>query len=246
MKKYYSLIFWLSFVVLWQITKDLQILPKYIIPSPFEIIMAFFNDYDKLLFHTKITLIETFIGLALGIIFACLLALLMDKFKTLYKIIYPFFIVLQTIPTIAIAPILILWLGYNMLPKIVLITITTIFPILINVLDGLKNIDKDYIILLKTMNANDRQIMWHYKIPSVIPYFFSGFRVSVSYSYISAVVSEWLGGFEGLGVYMIQAKKLFMYDTMFSIIVLISILSLLSIKITKIIEKTLCKWRDKL
>ncbi|WP_267523715.1 ABC transporter permease [Campylobacter sp. MG1] len=244
MKKYSSIIFWLCFLIIWQITKDFNILPQYIIPSPKEIFLAFIKNYSNLIFHTKITLIETFLGLFFGIIIACILAFVMNKFELIYKIIYPFFIVLQTIPTIAIAPILVLWLGYNMLPKIVLITITTIFPILINVLDGLKNIDKDYITLLKTMNANDRQILWHYKIPCTLPYFFSGLRVSVSYSYISAVVSEWLGGFEGLGVYMIQSKKLFMYDNMFAIIVLISTLSLISIKITKIIEKLICKWRE--
>ena len=93
------------------------------------------------------------------------------------------------------------------------------------------------------MQANRFQTLAHYKIPAALPYFFAGLRVSVSYAFISTVVSEWLGGFDGLGVYMIQSKKLFQYDTMFAIIVLISAISLLGMFLVDQLERTILKWK---
>lgn len=243
MKKHIHILFWLLFIVFWQLCANYNFLPKYIIPSPYKIIKAILDNYDLLIMHSKITLLETFLGLFFGVIFALILSFVMNINETFMKIVYPFFIIMQSIPTIAIAPILILWLGYDMLPKITLVIITTIFPILINTLDGLKSARKEYINLLKTMNANKYQIMRFYIIPNALAYFFAGFRISVSYAYISAVVAEWLGGLKGLGVYMLQAKKLFEYDLMFAIIFITSALSLTSVKLIKILEKLICKGR---
>ena len=241
--KYLSFISVFSILIIWQIAGNLSLLPKFIFPTPLEIIKAFIREIPLLLFHSKITLIETIIGLSLGITIATVLAILMDKYDFVYKIFYPLLILTQTVPTIAIAPILILWLGYDMTPKIVLIIITTTFPIIISILDGFKHCDEDQIQLLKLMNATDFQILRHLKFPTSLGYFFAGLRVSVSYAFITAVVAEWLGGFEGLGVYMTRVKKAFEYDSMFAVIFLISVISLLNIKIVKIIEKKVLKWK---
>ncbi|MBU0278394.1 MULTISPECIES: ABC transporter permease [unclassified Gemella] len=241
--RHISLVTFSLIIFIWQISGNLGLLPKFIIPTPLEIARAFIKNYNQLLFHSKITIIEAFIGLSYGILIACLLAVLMDTFNSFNRAIYPLLIITQTVPTIAIAPILVLWLGYGMAPKIVLIIITTTFPIIISILDGFRNADEDTIQLLKLMKANKWQIMKHVKIPNSLSYFYAGLRVSVSYAFIAAVVSEWLGGFEGLGVYMIRTKKLFQYDTMFAIIILVSAISLLSMKIIKISEKKLIKWK---
>lgn len=241
--KYLSFISVFSILIIWQIAGNLSLLPKFIFPTPLEIIKAFIREIPLLLFHSKITLIETIIGLSLGITIATVLAILMDKYDFVYKIFYPLLILTQTVPTIAIAPILILWLGYDMTPKIVLIIVTTTFPIIISILDGFKHCDEDQIQLLKLMNATDFQILRHLKFPTSLGYFFAGLRVSVSYAFITAVVAEWLGGFEGLGVYMTRVKKAFEYDSMFAVIFLISVISLLNIKIVKIIEKKVLKWK---
>ncbi len=193
--------------------------------------------------HSKVTLLEAIIGLSLGTLIAIILAIIMDSFKLVHKTIYPLLILTQTVPTVAIAPILILWLGYDMTPKIVLIIITTTFPIIISILDGFRHCDEDAIQLLKLMGANKWQILYHLKIPTSLSYFYAGFRVSVSYAFISAVVAEWLGGFEGLGVYMTRVKKAFDYDSMFAVIILISIISLISMELVKRSEKKIIKWK---
>lgn len=242
--KYYIHIVTLAIIViLWQLAGNLGMLPKFIMPTPLEIANAFVRDYKMMLFHSKVTLIEALIGLFFGVVIAIFLAIVMDRFALLNKAIYPLLVITQTIPTIALAPILVLWLGYDMTPKIVLIVLTTTFPIVVSILDGFRNTDKDTIILLELMNASKFQILWHVKIPASLSYFYAGLRVSVSYAFIAAVVSEWLGGFEGLGVYMIRTKKLFQYDTMFAIIILISAISLVSMHLVKISEKKVLKWK---
>ena len=241
--KYAATISMAILLIIWQGAGYLNLLPKYIIPTPIEIAKAFVKNYQLLIFHSKITLLEAIIGLALGIIIAWMLALIMDSIPLFNKAVYPLLVLTQTIPTIAIAPILVLWLGYGLTPKIVLIVITTTFPIVVSILDGFRNCDKDMITLLKLMKASKFQILWHVKIPTSLSYFYAGLRVSVSYAFIAAVVAEWLGGFEGLGVYMIKAKKLFEYDTMFAIIILVSVISLLSIELVKLSEKKFIKWK---
>ena len=241
--KYTATISMAILLIIWQGTGYLNLLPKYIIPTPVEIVKAFVKNYQLLIFHSKITLLEAIIGLSLGIIIAWILALIMDSIPLFNKAVYPLLVLTQTIPTIAIAPILVLWLGYGLTPKIVLIVITTTFPIVVSILDGFRNCDKDMITLLKLMKASKFQILWHVKIPTSLSYFYAGLRVSVSYAFIAAVVAEWLGGFEGLGVYMIKAKKLFEYDTMFAIIILVSVISLLSIELVKLSERKFIKWK---
>lgn len=241
--KHMSTLSVMSIMVIWQVCGFLNVLPQYILPSPLEIIQSVVRDSGYLMYHGQFTLFVAFLGLLLGIIIAIVLALVMDSVPLFQKAVYPLLVITQTIPTIALAPILVLWLGYGILPKIVLIILTTTFPIVISILDGFKNADKYTAMLFKLMNANKKQELWHFKIPATLPYFFAGLRVSVSYAFIVAVVSEWLGGFEGLGVYMIRAKKLFQYDTMFAIIMIVSVISLLSMKLVGKVEKYVIKWR---
>ena len=243
MRRHISLIGCFLLLLTWQVAGLLHLLPKYILPTPIEIGQAFLRDWRLLLFHSWASLRVALLGLSLGIIIAIFLAILMDSFSWLRDLIYPMMVVVQTIPTIAIAPILVLWLGYGILPKIVLIILTTTFPIIISILDGFRNLDPDVLTLFQLMHANRRQLLWHYKIPASLPYFYAGLRVSVSYAFVTTVVSEWLGGFEGLGVYIIQSKKLFQYDTMFAIIILISVISLLGMKVVDLHEAHTLKWR---
>ena len=194
-------------LLLWEILSVIGVVPKFMLPSPFEVVKAFIDDFPLLMHHTGITLIEAFLGLGLGIILGFLMAIIMDRFDFAYRSIYPVLVITQTIPTVAIAPLLVLWLGYGIMPKITLIVITSFFPITIGLLDGFKSADRDALNLLKTMGATPLQNFIYIKFPSSIGYFFAGLRISVSYSIIGAVVAEWLGGFDGLGVYMTRVGK---------------------------------------
>ena len=229
-------------LIIWQILSMVNIIPKFMLPSPFEVVKAFVSDFPLLMEHTKITLIEAFLGLGLGIVLGFIVAVVMDRFEYAYKMIYPVLVITQTIPTVAIAPLLVLWLGYGILPKITLIVMTSFFPITIGLLDGFRSADKDMLNLLKTMGATSFQNFVHVKLPGSLGYFFAGLRISVSYSIIGAVVAEWLGGFSGLGVYMTRVRKSYSFDKMFAVIFLISAISLLLMYLVKKIQKWCMVW----
>ncbi|MFA9378759.1 MAG: ABC transporter permease [Lachnotalea sp.] len=214
-------------LVVWQIMSSMDVVPKFMLPSPFDVIRAFLGDFGLLMNHAKTTLIEAFLGLLLGIILGFLIAVIMDQFATAYRAIYPVVIITQTIPTVSIAPLLVLWLGYGILPKITLIIITSFFPITIGLLEGFRSADPDAVKLLKAMGANEIQRFIHIKLPSSMGHFFSSLKISVSYSMIGAVVAEWLGGESGLGVYMTRVRKSYAFDKMFAVIFFISAISLL-------------------
>ena len=211
----------------WQLICSCGVLPSYLLPSPLTVMQAIVKDAPLLMMHSQVTLVEAGIGLFGGIFIGVLAALLMDRFNLIYRIIYPLIVLTQTIPTVAIAPLLVLWFGYGIFPKIVLIILTTFFPIAVGLLEGLRSVDSDTIDLMRSMGANRLQILWYVKLPASLSQFFSGLKISATYAIVGAVVAEWLGGFSGLGVYMTRVRKAYAFDCMFGVIFIISILSLL-------------------
>lgn len=231
-------------IICWQGLCMTGLIPKYMLPSPIEVICAFIEELPILFENSIITLQEAFVGLVCGVGIGFLVAVLMDRFSILYKAFYPLLIITQTIPSVAIAPLLVLWFGYEMTPKIILIILSTFFPIAVELLDGFKSVDEDAIGLLRSMGANHFQIFYHIKFPSALPNLFSGIKIATSYSVVGAVISEWLGGFGGLGVYMTRVKKAFAFDKMFAVIFLISAISLVLMALVGIVEKKCMPYRN--
>lgn len=229
-------------LIIWQILSLLELVPRYMLPSPIDVIRAFILDFPLLVQHSKVTLLEAFLGLSIGVVLGFIVAVLMDRFKPVYRAIYPILVITQTIPTVAIAPLLVLWLGYGIAPKVTLIVIVTFFPITIGLLDGFKSADPDTINLLMSMDASRGQIFRHIKLPSSMSHFFAGLRISASYSIVGAVIAEWLGGFSGLGVYMTRVKKSYSFDKMFAVIFLISAISLLLMGGVRVLQRISMPW----
>ena len=229
-------------VAVWYCVCRFTGVPKFILPSPGDVLNAFKEDWRLLLSHTRVTLTETFIGLFLGILLGFLIAVLMDRFSVVQKTVYPLIVISQTIPTVAIAPLLVIWMGYRMLPKIVLIVLVVFFPIAISLLQGFSEVDKDTINLMRSMGASRAQIFRYVKLPNSLGHFFSSLKISVSYAVVSAVVSEWIGGTEGLGCYMTRVRKSFSSDKMFAVIILISVISLILIWLTGVIQRASMPW----
>lgn len=229
-------------ILIWQILSSLDIMPSYMMPSPVKVWCALNEDFVILCNHSLTTIYEALTGLAIGIILSFIIAIAMDSFNIIRNSLYPLLVVSQTIPSIAIAPLLLLWFGYGVLPKIILIVVTTFFPITISLLDGFASVDKDSLKLMKSMGANSIQQFIHIKLPASLSHFFAGLKISVSYSVVGAVISEWLGGTKGLGVYMTRVRKSFAYDKMFAVIFFIAAVSLLLILIVSIIKWLTMPW----
>ena len=169
----------------------------------------------------------------------------MDAFPLVHKALYPLLVITQTIPTVAIAPLLVLWLGYEMAPKVVLIIIVTFFPL---PWGCFRRVTSPLIRIRSAFSApwgpagSRSSAMWN--LPGSMNRFFSSLRISVSYSVVGAVISEWLGGFEGLGVYMTRVKKSFAFDKMFAVIFLITAIGLLLWARVRLIQKKCMPWEE--
>ncbi len=242
--KIWSLSAIIFIIVIWQLICSLELMESFMLPAPVDVVKAFIEDFKHLMTHLRVTLIEAVIGLFFGVLIGFMVAVVMDAFEPLYKAFYPVIVLTQTIPTVAIAPLLVLWFGYEMLPKVILVVVTTFFPIAVGLLNGFKSADADEIKLLKAMGASKLQIFAHIKFPGALGEFFAGLKISASYAVVGAVISEWLGGFEGLGVYMTRVKKAFAFDKMFAVIILISIVSLLLMKLVEVLQKKTMPWAE--
>ena len=234
-----------TLVLIWYFVCDREIIPAYMLPSPLKVINAFKDNFGVMMKQATVTLQEACYGLLIGIAIAFVIASLMDRFDFLYKAIYPLLVVSQTIPTIAIAPLLVLWMGFGMAPKITLVVLTTFFPIAIGLLNGYKSVDNDSINLMRAMGAKRYQIFRYIKIPNALTDFFSGLKISAAYAIVGAVVSEWVGGFEGLGVYMTRVKKAYAFDKMFAVIIFISAISLFLMALVTVLERVSTPWNQK-
>ena len=215
-----------ALIAVWQLACTLGLVPSFMLPSPVAVLRALITDWPLLAGHTATSLAEAGLGLAAGVALGFVAAVCMDRFEVLYRAFYPLVVLTQTVPTVAIAPLLVLWFGYGMLPKVVLIVVATFFPITVGLLEGLRSVDSDEVDLMRSMGATRMQIMRHAKLPAALPQFFSGLKISAAYAIVGAVIAEWLGGFSGLGVYMTRVRKAYSFDKMFAVIFLISALSL--------------------
>lgn len=232
----------LLIIIFWEIITKVELIPKFILPSPLDVLRAFLEDFNLIINHLFFTLIEAILGLSISIILGFLLAIIMDRFNFFYKMFYPVIIISQTIPIIAVAPLIVLWFGFGMFPKVMLVFLTCFFPITISIFSGFKNIDKDLIRLMNSMGSNYFKTLIYVKIPYSLKSFFSGLKIASSYALVGAVVSEWLGGERGIGVYMTRVKKAYAFDKMFSSIILISLLSLILVWFIKILERKVIYW----
>ena len=240
--KFLPAFFILLFIIIWQYVSNVGVLPNFMLPSPKDVALAFWGDFPNLIKNTTTTLKEAILGLLISIFVAFIISFFMDRFELINRTIYAILILTQTVPAVAIAPLLVLWFGYGIFSKIILVAIVCFFPITIGLLEGLKSIDCDNINLLKSMGATKFQIFKLVKLPSSLGSFFGGLKIAVSYSVVGAVIAEWLGGYDGLGVYMIRVKKSYSFDKMFAVIFLISVISLIMIKSVDIIKHKIMKW----
>ena len=228
---------------LWQLVCTLELVPSFMLPSPVQVLGALIDDADLLAAHAATTLAEALIGLAGGIALGALIAIAMERFKTIDAALSPLITISQTIPVVAIAPLLVLWFGYDMLPKVLLVILTTFFPITVALSTGFRSVDPDAIDLLRTMGMSRARIFLYAKLPAAADSFFSGLLMSATYAVVAAVVAEWLGGFDGLGVYMTRVRKSYDYDSMFAAIVIISAVSLLLMAGTKALRYACMPWK---
>lgn len=238
---FYPIITFFSIILIWQIFVSYFKIPSYILPSPSDIYKEFLYDWEVLIFHSKVTLLETVLGLGISVLVALIIGTMMDFIPILKKAFYPIMYVTQMIPTITIAPLLVIWFGFGIKSKVLLVILTCFFPMLINFTDGLDSIDRDFLNLFRVMKASKWKTFIHLKFPMSLNKFFTGLKISSTYAFIAATVAEWLGGSNGLGVYMVRAKSSYALDKVFACTILVVIFSLIFVGIISFFKKYIVK-----
>lgn len=233
----------LALLAAWELVCRLGIIPAYLLPAPSQVIVALIADVPIIWQHTVTTLVEAAVGLTVGVAIGFVLAVLMDRFEAFYLALQPLITLSQTVPAIAVAPLLVLWFGYGLLPKVILIVFITFFPVAVSLVSGFRSVDPDQIDLMRTMHATTWQIFRYVKLPAAAEPFFAGLKISATYAIVGAVIAEWLGGFSGLGVYMTRVRKSFSYDKMFASILVISVLSMALLGIVGALERACMPWK---
>ncbi len=232
----------LIILLIWQIAVTSFHIEQWILPAPTQIINSFWQSRSLIFYHLIPTVVEAIIGLIGAVFVSIFMAVLMERFQIIRKIIYPFLILSQTIPFIILAPLLTLWFGFGLLPKIIIIGLVCFFPITINLFDGFQGVDPTILRLLTSMGANQKQMFKWVKWPASLPSFFSGLRIAAAYSILGAVISEWMGTDRGLGILLIRSAKSYLTDRVFATIGIITILSLIVVFAVEIIARISIPW----
>ncbi|TVO36227.1 ABC transporter permease [Vibrio algivorus] len=230
---------------LWQLVVVMFDMPSFILPAPVDVLDKLVTRYDVLLKHTWMTAQEILLGLALGLSMGVLFALQMLMFEPLKRWLLPILIASQAIPVFAIAPVLMLWLGYGIASKVVMAAIIIFFPVTTCCYDGLRNTPTGYLDLAKTMGASKWQLLRHIQLPAALPTLASGIRVAVVIAPIGAVVGEWVGSSEGLGYLMLQANARMIIDEMFAALFILAMLSISLYFLTDKLLKAAIPWESK-
>jgi len=213
-------------ILVWQMTVIISGAPSYILPGPFRVMRALITHPAVLFRHTLVTGMEIVAGLLIGTVFGAASALFMLAFKPAKRWLFPVLVVSQAIPVFALAPLLVLWLGYGAGSKIAMAVLIIFFPVTAAFYDGLRRTDPEWLELARVMDASPGAILRHVRIPAALPAFASGLRVATAVAPIGAGVGEWVGASKGLGFYMLHANARMQTDLMFAALVVLATLAL--------------------
>lgn len=236
------LIAFTALLAVWQAVSAAGLVEGGVLPAPSRIVEQGVGQWDALLRHTLPTLTATCLGFCLSITVAFVVAIALDFSPALRAAVLPLLIVGQTLPLIALAPLVVLWFGFGLLPKVLLVAFVTFFPMVVGLLRGFTSADPEAENLLRSMGAGRGRVFGMIRLPSAMPSFFSALRISITYAVVGAVFAEYAGAVAGLGVYMQSAKNVFRTDLVLAAVAVSSALTLLLYLLVVVIERAALPW----
>lgn len=237
-----SVIFFILLIIGWHLSTLLFSIPDYILPSPLQV-GEVFRDYQSLLIgHTLVTLQEIIIGFLIGAAAGFVLAVAIITFDFLYRTLYPFIIVVESVPKLALAPLFVIWFGFGMLPKIVIIILMVLFPVLVNMIKGLTSVQRELLDLMKSLRASKLQILTKISIPYSIPYFFASLKMSSALAVVGAIIGEFVGANKGLGYVLMMSSVDLSTSRMFAVLIVLGLIGLAIFAAVCILERIVLPW----
>lgn len=234
---------------LWQVAcstgaiADALSLESYLVPSPTEIAASLWENRDLLAENAWVTLREMLLGILAAFVVGVGFAILMHRWRVLRDAAYPLVVASQTIPIVVIAPILVVWFGYGITPKIVIVALICFFPITVNALDGLRSVDPEAVKMMRSLNASRRQRFRRVEAPAALPNLFTGVKIAVVVAPIAAVFAEWAGSSSGLGHLIQSDTAYYMVDRQFAAVIVLAAMALALIGLTALAERRVVAWR---
>jgi putative hydroxymethylpyrimidine transport system permease protein len=235
-------------IALWQVAASLDVIADtlriepFLVPSPADIAQSLWTDRDLLVDNGWVTLQEILAGFALSVAAGVAFAIVLHLSPTLRRALYPLLIASQTVPIVVVAPILVVWLGFGIGPKLAIIALICFFPITVNTLDGLRSVDADLVKMMRTLDASRWQTFRRVEGPTALPYFFSGAKIAVAVAVIGAVFGEWAGSSSGLGHLIQQASAQLQTARTFAAVVVLSVLAILLFWLLAVLERRVAWW----
>ncbi|MBY4229858.1 ABC transporter permease [Rhodococcus sp. 05-2255-1e] len=229
-------------IAVWQIYVEVSGIRPQVLPSPGRVLTQGWAQREAIAENAAATLQVTLVGFAVSLVLAWLLAIAVDFSPWLRRAFVPLFVVSQTLPIIAIAPLLIIWFGFGLLPKILVIALATFFPMAIGLIEGFAAADRDARALLSTMGAGRWQQFRYVRLPSALPRFFTSLRIGITYAVVGAIFAEYAGATAGLGIYMSQQKNSFRTDLVLAAVAVTAVISVLLFVSTFVVERVVAPW----
>jgi NitT/TauT family transport system permease protein len=232
-------------IALWQAVIVVAQLPVFVLPPPGAVFNAFITNVPLLLGNTWVTLVETLAGFALSIVVAVPLAIVISSSPVLRNGLYPFLLIGQSVPKQAVAPLLLLWIGYGEGPKVLLAFLTAFFPIVVSTAVGLQMTPPEMLDLGRLLSASRWRVFTKVTFPSAMPYFFAGLKVAISLAIVGAVIGEFIGADKGLGHRILVSTANAQTALAFAAIGMLSLLGIALFGLICLAERVLCPWYDK-
>jgi NitT/TauT family transport system permease protein len=231
-----------AFIAVWQFATVVFDIPTYLLPSPLGIVNDVMVHWRVLLRHAGITTFEVVVGFVLSVLIGLPLAALFTYSRAMEKSIFPLIVGSNTIPKVALAPLLLAWFGFGLKPKILIVVLVAFFPIVINAVVGFKSLSPQMLHLARSMGATSAQIFWQFYLPNALPNIFAGLKVATSLAVIGAVVAEFVGADGGLGYVMMIANADLNIARQFAAIVLLSLIGMAFFWIIEWLERIVLPW----
>jgi NitT/TauT family transport system permease protein len=233
----------LALLIFWEAAVRISGVAEFVLPSPSRIVEEFIAYWPRLFAESGFTVGEILLGFIFAVLVGVPLAVLVTYSRFADRAIYPLIVTSQTIPKVAIAPLMVAWFGYGVTPKIVIVVLLTFFPIVINSVVGLKASSAEMLYLAKSMGASPWQTFWKFRLPQALPNMFAGFKLATVMAVIGAIVAEFVGSDVGLGYVIQVAGSSFNITRQFAAIVMISIIGMIFFVLMEWAEKVVVPWK---
>ena len=231
-----------ALLVVWEIFCRALAIPRWLLPAPSQVAKETWEIRGVLPMHFGATLTTVVGGFALAIVTGIPIAVLVVYSAFLRRLIFPFLLTLQSVPKVALAPLLLLWVGYGQFSNIIIAATVAFFPIVINTATGLESVDKELLELTASLDASTARVFWRVRLPWALPYIFSSLKVAITLAVIGAVVAEFVGSDKGLGYLILTSSGAMKTSVMFGVLVLLSLLGIASFYVVAWAERRLCPW----